>query len=135
MSIPKLFWVYIKHWVCLKKLSMLKPNFEEADGLGIRLSTWRGRVWISFFPKNSFKIHSTKIESFKTETFSDKKCLSWAKTKFSGQKLFPILGSALFFNSSLRQISDYKSISVLIKSDIISICPFFSALCPSKLLF
>ena len=35
MSIPKWFWVYIKNWACLKKLSMLKPNFEEADGLGI----------------------------------------------------------------------------------------------------
>ena len=34
MSIPKWFWVYIKNWACLKKLSMLKPNFEEADGLG-----------------------------------------------------------------------------------------------------
>ena len=35
MSIPKWFWVYIKNWTCLKNLSMLKPNFEEADGLGI----------------------------------------------------------------------------------------------------
>ena len=37
MSIPKWFWVYIKNWACLKSLSMLKPNFEEADGLGIRV--------------------------------------------------------------------------------------------------
>ena len=35
MSIPKWFWVYIKNWACLKNLSMLEPNFEEADGLGI----------------------------------------------------------------------------------------------------
>ena len=24
-----------KNWACLKNLNMLKPNFEEADGLGI----------------------------------------------------------------------------------------------------
>ena len=36
MSIPKWFWVYIKKWACLKNLSMLEPNFEEADRLGIR---------------------------------------------------------------------------------------------------
>ena len=35
LSILKWFWVYIKNWACLKKLSMLKPNFEKADGLGI----------------------------------------------------------------------------------------------------
>ena len=35
MSIAKRFWVYIKNWACLKNLSMLEPNFEEADGLGI----------------------------------------------------------------------------------------------------
>ena len=35
MSILKWFWVYIKNWACLKNLSMLEPNFEEADGLGI----------------------------------------------------------------------------------------------------
>ena len=35
MSIPKWFWVYIKNWACLKNLSILEPNFEEADGLGI----------------------------------------------------------------------------------------------------
>ena len=38
-------------------------------------------------------------------------------------------------NSNLRQSSGYKFISVLIKSNIISIFPFFNALCPSKLLF
>ena len=37
LSIPKWFWVYIKNWACLKKLSILKPNFKEADGLGISL--------------------------------------------------------------------------------------------------
>ena len=35
MSIPKWFWVYIKNWACLKNLSMLETNFEEADGQGI----------------------------------------------------------------------------------------------------
>ena len=29
--------VYIKNWACLKHLSMLKTNFESADGLGISL--------------------------------------------------------------------------------------------------
>ena len=38
MNIPKWFWVYIKNWASLKTLSILEPNFEEADGLGI--STW-----------------------------------------------------------------------------------------------
>ena len=37
LNIPKWVRVYIKIWACLKKLSMPKPNFEEADGLGIRL--------------------------------------------------------------------------------------------------
>ena len=37
-----------------------------------------------------------------------------------------------FSNSYLRQISDYISISVLIKSNIAFIRPFFSALCPSR---
>ena len=36
LIVPKWFWVYIKNWACLKKLSRLKPNFEKADGLGIR---------------------------------------------------------------------------------------------------
>ena len=38
LSIPKTFWVYFKNWVCLKNLSVLKTNFEIADGLGISLS-------------------------------------------------------------------------------------------------
>ena len=42
MSIPKWFWVYIENWACLKKLSMLKPNFEKADGLGI--SNWLVKI-------------------------------------------------------------------------------------------
>ena len=37
LSTPKWFWVYIKNWAHLKNLSMLKPNFEKADGLGISL--------------------------------------------------------------------------------------------------
>ena len=41
MSIPKWFWVYIKIWACLKNLSMLEPNFEEADGLGIRKNQYK----------------------------------------------------------------------------------------------
>ena len=36
-------YIYIKNWACLKKLSMLKPNFEKADGLGISLQ----RVWMT----------------------------------------------------------------------------------------
>ena len=39
MSIPKWFWVYTKNWACLKNLSMLKLNFEKADGLGISSKT------------------------------------------------------------------------------------------------
>ena len=34
MSIPKTFWVWLKNWVCLIFLGMLKTNFESADGLG-----------------------------------------------------------------------------------------------------
>ena len=60
MSIPKWFWVYIKNWACLKKLSMLKPNFEKADGLGIcwidsNLS-WNGMFgffWLLTFDVNN----------------------------------------------------------------------------------
>ena len=38
LGIPKLFWVYMKNWACLKNLSMLEPNFEEADGFGTSLT-------------------------------------------------------------------------------------------------
>ena len=38
LSIPKSFWVCIKNWAPLKKLSMLEPNFEKADGLGISMN-------------------------------------------------------------------------------------------------
>ena len=62
MSIPKWFWVYIKNWACLKKLSMLKPNFEEADGLGNSFHPWIVSAYlctVTFgFPnskKNSFR--------------------------------------------------------------------------------
>ena len=88
-----------------------------------------------FGPENSFQFHPANFENFKTETFQDKKCLSCKKTKFAGQKLFSVFGPAMFSNSNLRQISDYKSISVIIQSNIDSIRPFCSALCPSKLLF
>ena len=35
LSIPKMFWVWLKFLRILKNLSTLKTNFEEADGLGI----------------------------------------------------------------------------------------------------
>ena len=50
MSTPKWFWVYIKNWACLKNLSMLEPNFEEADGLGISIYF----IWI---PMQKYNCH------------------------------------------------------------------------------
>ena len=58
LSIPKTFWVYFKNWACLKNLSVLKTNFEIADGLGNRCqdASWN---------KCGFR----QIESFKLSLF------------------------------------------------------------------
>ena len=48
---------------------------------------------------------------------------------------FLFLAPQHFSNTNLRQISDYKSISIIMQSNIDSIHPFCSALCPSKFLF
>ena len=52
------------------------------------------------------------------------------KDKIAGQKLVSIFWFTTFFQFKLRKLLDLKSISVLKM-----ICPFFGALCPSKLLF
>ena len=46
LSIPKMFWVYLRNLSIPKYLRTLKINFEKADGLGITqkldFSTWIG---------------------------------------------------------------------------------------------
>ena len=59
LSIPKLFWGYFKNWVCLKNLSMLKTNFEKADGLGISSVIFMAEEETSL--KSSFSCQCVKI--------------------------------------------------------------------------
>ena len=66
MSIPKWFWVYIKNWACSKKLSMLKPNFEKADGLGINCDrkTALNSLLTKFFVKSLHSYPSNLAPKF-----------------------------------------------------------------------
>ena len=88
----------------------------------------RGADASLFSLKNSFQFHLAKFENFRTEKFSDYKVCC-------PETIFLDVGPATFFQSNLRHILDYKSISVLINSNIASIHPFFTALYPYKLLF
>ena len=58
--------------------------------------------------------------------------LSFQRQSLLVRNYFQFLIEQRFSNSNLRQISDFKSISVLIKSNIAFIRPFFSALWPSR---
>ena len=67
LSIPKWFWVYIKNWACLKNLSMLGPNFEEADLSRHYLLSWTSVVFPQFL---QYFFHN---EIWKIENYSPKK--------------------------------------------------------------
>ena len=84
---------------------------------------------VSNFILQSFK--TSELRNFQTKKVSQlhKYKVCWSETIFSD------FGPATFFQSNVRHILDYKSISVLINSNIASIHPFFTALCPYKLLF
>ena len=82
---------------------------------------------LSLFQKIVSNFILQSLKTSKLRSFHTKKCLNCTKTKFAGQKLFSVLVQQRFSNSNLRQISDYKSISILIKSNIAFIRPFFSA--------
>ena len=99
--------------------TQLFPDFSMflliAHGIHLRVSTLEGQQ----------RLKTSKLRNFQT-----KKCLSYTKTKFAGQKLFPVFVQECFSNINLRHILDYEFISALHglkKSN--------TALCPSKLLF
>ena len=79
-----------------------------------------------FSPKNSFQFYPAKFENFRTEIFSSLKNVLVAQRSLLVRNYFKFLVQQRFSNSNLRQMSDYKSISVIIKSNIASIQSFFS---------
>ena len=87
MSIPKWFWVYINNWACLKELSMLKPNFKKADGLGINFE----------YTKMILSIHK-KLSMLKK--------FECAQTKFWGSRW--TRHQYCFIRNSTQMLSNFK---------------------------
>ena len=84
---------------------------------------------VSNFILQSLK--TSKLRNFQTKNVSVAQRQSLLVSNY-----FQFLVQQCFYNSNLRHVLDYESILIIIKSNIPSIRPFFSALlCPSKLLF
>ena len=92
-------------------------------------------------PQNeTSKLRSHILQSFKTwnlRNFQTNKVSQLQKRQsLPVRNYFQFSVQQHFSNSNLRHILDYdESFSVIIKSNIASIYPFFRALCPSKFLF
>ena len=88
-------------------------------------------VWkiVSSFILQSLKTSELRNIQTKKVSHLRKYKVCWSETIFSD------FGPATFFQSNVRHSLDYKSLSVLINSNIASIHYFFTTLCPYKLLF
>ena len=61
LSIPNIFWVYLKNLSIPQNLTTLKTNFEEADGLGIRYKCISSKFRISIPTRKFLGIRPLQI--------------------------------------------------------------------------